>query len=200
MKIKQHHISIASLVSAVLCPLPFIFLLDEFSRESEFGPQFLGFALASAGTFAYCAILLPILLFFSLVLKRDERLLVDDKWAKRLFIFGLTVCIVYIAIGLVCFQGMYLDNTAFYLASRFAPYFISIVFCLLASIFSISKNSRKISVKQIIPCFPPLLILAEKIFVGRITHIDILFAVAYLVIYAMFAGIQKESDRHPDAF
>ena len=153
MKIKQHHISIASLVSAVLCPLPFIFLLDEFSREIEFGPQFLGFALASAGTFAYCTILLPILLFFSLVLKRDERLLVDDKWAKRLFIFGLTVCIVYIAIGLVCFQGMYLDNTAFYLASRFAPYFISIVFCLLASIFSISKTSRKISVKQIIPCF-----------------------------------------------
>ena len=32
-----------------------------------------------------------------------------------------------------------------------------------------------------------------------ITHIDILFAIAYLVIYAMFAGIQKESDRHPDA-
>ena len=198
MKIKQHHISIASLVSAVLCPLPFIFLLDEFSRESEFGPQFLGFALASAGTFAYCAILLPILLFFSLVLKRDERLLVDDKWAKRLFIFGLTVCVVYIAIALVCFQGMYLDNTAFYLASRFAPYFISIAFCFLASIFATYKNNSKMPVNQTIPCFPPLFVIAEKIFIGRITHIDILFAVAYLVIYAILAGVQKESDRHPD--
>ena len=198
MKVKQHHISIASLVSAVLCPLPFILLLDEFSRESEFGPQVVGFVLAGVGTFAYCAILLPILLFFSLVLKRDERLLVDDNWAKMLFIFGLTVCIVYITIGLVCFQGMYLDNTAFYLASRFAPYFISIVFCLLASIFATYKNNHKVSVKQIIPCFPPLFVIVEKIFIGRITHIDILFAVAYLVIYAILAGVQKESNRHPD--
>ena len=200
MKIKQHHISIFSLVSAVLCPLPYILLLDEFSRESEFGPQVLGFALASAGIFVYCAIFLPVLLFFSFVLKRDGLLQADDKWTKQLLIFGLTACIVYFAIGTVCFQGMYFDNTIFYLVSRFAPYFVAMLFCLLASIFTTSSaNSSKAPVKRIVPIFPPLFVVIEKFFIGRITHIDILFAVAYLAIYAAFVGFQKNSSNHPSA-
>lgn len=195
MKIGNAHFAYASLASAVLCSLPYILLLDEYSRESEFAPQIVGYFIASFGVLIYYAIFASVLLWRYFVLKNNGGSSMDKHWAKSLFYFGIVVSSLYMCIGIVCFQGMYFDNTIFYLVSRFAPYFVSIFFCLLASIFvTSSANGNKVPFKQIIPCFPPLFVLVEKIFIGRITCIDILFAIAYLIIYAIFVGVRKKAN------
>ena len=191
MRIGNGHLAIASITSASLCPLPYILLQDEYSRESEFAPQILGFAFACIGVFAYCAVFLSVLLFCYFSLKNKGLWQIEKTWTKKVSLLGVILAASYIIIGVGLFHGMYVENTAFYLISRFAPYFISIAFCMLASVL-ISSNIRccgMVPVKWMIPCFSLIIVLAEKFFLGRISDIDIAFGVAYLVIYAIFAGV-----------
>ena len=190
MKIRNGHLAFASITSAILCPLPYILLLDEFSRESEIAPQILGFGIASLGVLAYCAVFFSALLFCYFSLKNKGLWQIEKNWTKPVLLLGLILAASYMVIGIGTFQGMYVENTVFYLISRFTPYFISIVFCLLASIL-VSSNifcCGKVRVKWAMPCFPLVIIAAEKFFLGRFSDIDFLFGIAYLVIYAIYIG------------
>ena len=190
MKIRNGHLAFASITSAILCPLPYILLLDEYSRESEFAPQILGFAFASLGVFVYCAIFCSVFLFCYFSLKNKGLWEIEKKWTKQVFLLGLTLIASYAVVGIGVFQGMYAENTVFYLMSRFAPYFISMVFGFLASIL-MSPNvlcCGKVRVKWMVPCFPLLVVASEKLFLGRFSDIDIIFEIAYFVIYAIFVG------------
>lgn len=189
MKIRNGHLTIASITSAILCPLPYILLLDEYSRESEFAPQILGFAFASIGVFVYCAFFFSALLFCCFSLKNHGQWIVDKKWAKKVLLLGIVDFAVYMVIGFGKFRGLDTENTVFYLISRFAPYFISMVFCFLASVFSLSNVCciGKIQTKWILACLPLIIVLAEKIYLGRVSDIDMLFGIAYVVAFLIFS-------------
>ena len=191
MKIRNGHLAFASITSAILCPLPYILLLDEFSRESEFAPQILGFGIASLGVLAYCAVFFSALLFCYFSLKNKGLWQIEKKWTKPVLLLGLILAASYMVIGIGTFQGMYVENTVFYLISRFTPYFISIVFCLLASVFTSSNVNciGRIQVKWILPCLPLIIIAAEKLCLGRVSDIDMLFGIMYVISFAIFAGI-----------
>ena len=191
MKIRNGHLAFVSIASAILCPLPYILLLDEYSRESEFAPQIMGFGFASLGVFAYCAFFFSALLFCYFSLKNKGLWQIEEKWTKPLLFFGLILAAIYTVIGIGEFQGMYTENTVFYLVSRFSPYFFSIVFCLLASILVPSNTlcCGKVRMKWILSCLPLVIVMAEKFFLGRISEIDTLFGIAYLVACAIFVGI-----------
>ena len=191
MKIRNGHLAFASITSAILCPLPYILLLDEYSRESEFAPQILGFAFASIGVFVYCVIFFSALLFCYFSLKNKGLWQIEKKWTKQILLFGLILAVSYIVIGIGEFHGMYVENTVFYLISRFAPYFISIVFCFLASVL-VSSNKLccgRIRVKWIMLCIPLATVAAEKFFLGRISDIDIHFGAVYLVAYVFLLAL-----------
>jgi len=191
MKIRNGHLAFASITSAILCPLPYILLLDEFSRESEFAPQILGFAFASIGVFIYCAIFFSALLFCYFSLKNNGLWQIEKKWAKYVLLFGLILAVSYMVVGMNSFQGMYIENTTFYLISRFAPYFISMAFCFLASVFTSSNVCciGRIQAKWMLPCLPLIIVVAEKLCLGRVSDIDVLFGIVYVIAFAIFAGI-----------
>ena len=89
MKIRNGHLAFVSIASAILCPLPYILLLDEYSRESEFAPQIMGFGFASLGVFAYCAFFFSALLFCYFSLKNKGLWQIEEKWTKPLLFFGV---------------------------------------------------------------------------------------------------------------
>lgn len=195
MKGTQKFFLIVALASAVLCPLSFILLLDKYTRTSEFSPQFSGFVFASLGTLLYCLMILVALWFCFVVLKRRSSLLFDFRTLKLLFIFCSVVCMAYFAAGFVVFQGMYVENTIFYLTSRFSAYFFSIFFSLLSYLLILSKKNIRAS--MFILLVPSAVILFEKLLFGRITVLDISFNALYFVLWTGFACQIKGNLKFP---
>lgn len=185
--------------SAVVAPLPFVLALDGFTRESlDAGPQFFGFVAPFLGIFAYAIALALFLLFRSFA--RGGDFPEDVGWARKSFLFVLCAGALYFGLGVELFHGQYAENTEFYLVSRFAPYFWTMVFALpMGALRSPETSSERGAFPKLalLPC-PLLVVLVEKSLVGRISVLDARFAVGYVFLCVVFfAAAHKNGSKMP---
>ncbi len=176
--------------STVVCPLPFIFALDGFARESlDVGPQFFGFVVPFLGIFAYAIALTLFLLFRSFACGGDFP--EDVGWARKSFLFVLCAGALYFGLGVELFHGQYAENTEFYLVSRFAPYFWTMVFALPIGALRppVISSERRAFPKLALLLFPLLVVFVEKILFGRISALDARFAVGYVLLFTVFGAM-----------
>ena len=186
---------------AFVCPAPFIGLYDYCNRTAEFeaGGQVMGFllgmALAIPWSFVAMTLSLP-------MLANDGEPTTPGEAPRprglRWSAIPLATAL-YAAIGFVVFRGQMFDNTLFYLASRFSPYFFALLLCTLAAMRAASfPRLRAVASERARDCAPFVAIAvvwAEKLAFGRISSLDLLFAPAFAAILAAVAALRIRKGR-----
>ena len=196
--------TILSILGTIACPAAFLHLYDSCDRESEFAAQFWGFAAGMT--------LAALWVFLTWAVDMQAREPEPGEPAKprgrRLpkpppgwSILPLAA-VIYAALGAFLFRGQYIDNTVFYLVTRFAPYFFAMTFALLAAswIAEIHGGELRRGVKsRIVPPFVAIAVVGiEKLAIGRVSALDALFLPTVVVLFAALATIFRLKKRNTE--
>lgn len=190
-------------LGAVVCPATFIGLYDYCDRtpEFEFAPQIMGFLIGMAVAIPWSFVVLSVFLHM-LANDGDETASGEAPRPHGLRWLAIPLAAaIYAAIGLVLFRGQYIDNTVFYLASRFAPYFFALLLCTFAAMWianvrkaELRAGSRE-TIRDLAPFAAIAVVWAEKLAFGRISSLDVLFAPAFAAILAAVAALRIRKGR-----